>query len=79
MLLPKILAALLMVWATVSLANPVESEVLGDTVPVESDDLMGEEILLKLLKAKLHPVPVYYHPVPAPPPVFKVHKKFLKG
>ncbi|KZS12838.1 Uncharacterized protein APZ42_022067 [Daphnia magna] len=83
------IAAFLMIWATICLANPAEAEV---TKAIDGDvhDLVGEEHFLKKYKKHraYHPVPVYgpiyhpvhvYHPVPVYHPAPFYYKKFHKG
>ncbi len=73
-----------MVWATVSLANPVEDAEVGEAVGGEIHDLAGDEHFLKKYykHRSYHPVPVYrpvYHPPPVYYPVPVYHKKYHKG
>ena len=86
----KILATLLAVWVTISLADLSESE----APETEIHDMAGEEHFYKKYKKAhyyhpvpvyhqpvyYHPRPVYYHPRPVyhhPVPVYK--KKYHKG
>lgn len=76
-----------MVWATVSLAEPMETEtvdVVAAAQPVDTNiqDLNGDEFFLKkYYKAKYyHPIPVHYpvhYPVYHPVPIYR--KKHFKG
>ena len=74
----KILAALLMVLVTITLADPTKAEG-AEALDGDAHDLVGDEHFLKKYKKHYkhhaYPVPVHrvYHPVPV------YHKKFHKG
>ncbi|KAK4035950.1 uncharacterized protein LOC116929001 [Daphnia magna] len=83
MKLLMILAAFLMMWASVCLANPAESKV-AVAADGEVHDMVGDEHFLKKYykHRAYYPAPIYrpvYHPVPVYHPIPVYHKKYHKG